>query len=577
MTTEEGEVPSCFTASDCFALALPTALSLQKDSNSYRLAMLLGEFVAEIMGRNPSLRQKAFQAWRKMLCSNGDLDHDMTESERFSAHLTSLDRLLRQLLSSVRIVCDDPDRKAVISACAEMKSLKSLKLNRQISVDRAMPALGFSRFAKDFMRLSVIGKGGFGKVYRVSNRLDGQEYAVKKIRLKNVTTAAFSKVMREVKIFASLDHPRIVRYHSAWVEEVALQFNARASGVSRQKSIQFEEPSDKDGIFFEGSSVGRFSEVEESEFEDTESQSALLSESNVTNVKSDGSLSSWTQASGQLQLWKNSARNGVEITSRLALFIQMQLCDMSLRQWLAKRNKDISSISPCVQVESVTCNSIFRQIVEGVDYLHSHGLMHRDIKPANIFLHGSDGSVKIGDFGLAREEIVVDDQEDRSDYSSLSSSVSTDGGDFDGFVTPTSGIGTSTYAPPEQLEGNYYDAQADMFSLGVVLAELFYPFQTAMERAKILSDVRLGKIPSSLATTWPQQSELIRQLVAKDPLQRPNPSAVLKFDFVHTRDKVVSRLEKRIAQQDVELAKLRDLLLEKDRLISKLREQLNTK
>ena len=77
----------------------------------------------------------------------------------------------------------------MISACAEMKSLKSLKLNRsksvvliciddglrfllsrQISVDRAMPALGLSsRFAKDFMRLSVIGKGSFGKVYRVNN------------------------------------------------------------------------------------------------------------------------------------------------------------------------------------------------------------------------------------------------------------------------------------------------------------------------------------------------------------------------------------------------------------------------
>ena len=114
-----------------------------------------------------------------------------------------------------------------------------------------------------------------------------------------------------------------IQRESEWyctIARLAVCFLSQRSaslGVSRQKSIQFEEPSDKDGIFFEGSNVGRFSEVEESEFEDTELQSALLSESRVTNVKSDGSLSSWTQASGQLQLWKNSARNGVEIVGSL--------------------------------------------------------------------------------------------------------------------------------------------------------------------------------------------------------------------------------------------------------------------
>lgn len=42
---------------------------------------------------------------------------------------------------------------------------------------------------------------------------------------------------------------------------------------------------------------------------------------------------------------------------------------------------------------------IFRQIVEGLKYIHSKGIIHRDLKPSNIFLNKTD--VKIGDFGLA--------------------------------------------------------------------------------------------------------------------------------------------------------------------------------
>jgi serine/threonine protein kinase len=41
-----------------------------------------------------------------------------------------------------------------------------------------------------------------------------------------------------------------------------------------------------------------------------------------------------------------------------------------------------------------------KQILKGLDYLHSNNIIHRDIKPSNIFLNG--GSLVIGDLGLAK-------------------------------------------------------------------------------------------------------------------------------------------------------------------------------
>lgn len=50
----------------------------------------------------------------------------------------------------------------------------------------------------------------------------------------------------------------------------------------------------------------------------------------------------------------------------------------------------------------------------------------------------------------------------------------------------TGGIGTATYAAPEQTAGLPYDGRADVFSLGIILVELFCPFGTKMERAMAL-------------------------------------------------------------------------------------------
>ncbi|KAJ2797238.1 hypothetical protein H4R20_005254, partial [Coemansia guatemalensis] len=73
-----------------------------------------------------------------------------------------------------------------------------------------------SRYHDDFVQLRCLGKGGFGKVYEVRNKLDGRPYAVKHIRIKGEITA--EKTLREIKMLANLDHPNIVRYYSSWIE-----------------------------------------------------------------------------------------------------------------------------------------------------------------------------------------------------------------------------------------------------------------------------------------------------------------------------------------------------------------------
>lgn len=68
------------------------------------------------------------------------------------------------------------------------------------------------RYKSDFIEIEEIGKGGFGDVYKVCNKLDNNMYAIKKISIED------NNNLNEVRNLSILNHKNIVRYYSAWIE-----------------------------------------------------------------------------------------------------------------------------------------------------------------------------------------------------------------------------------------------------------------------------------------------------------------------------------------------------------------------
>ena len=73
--------------------------------------------------------------------------------------------------------------------------------------------------------------------------------------------------------------------------------------------------------------------------------------------------------------------------------------------------------------------------------------------------------------------------------------------------------------------------QSDMYSLGVILLELFQPFGTEMERAHVLTGLRTGQIPEALSKQCPIQAKYIQHLTRKNSAQRPSAIQLLQSEL----------------------------------------------
>jgi len=221
---------------------------------------------------------------------------------------------------------------------------------------------------------------------------------------------------------------------------------------------------------------------------------------------------------------------------QICLFIQMQLCHpTTLADWITQRNHNCTQFDAEErQARARPAFEAFRQIVNGLAHVHSKGIIHRDLKPANIFASSDDGTWMIGDFGLskmmrdAQQQGGVDlDPHNNGIILPNNNGYSNNGG-IGAQQQHTAGVGTASYAAPEQITRKNYGPAVDIFSLGLILLELFSNFTSEHERAVAFHDCRYhGELASWMTRIYPDVASLVLACTQKDWTQRPTASDIL--------------------------------------------------
>jgi Tol biopolymer transport system component len=169
---------------------------------------------------------------------------------------------------------------------------------------------------------------------------------------------------------------------------------------------------------------------------------------------------------------------------------------------------------------------IARQIAEALEAAHDHGIIHRDLKPANIKLR-SDGTVKVLDFGLAKQGSGIGDHASGNAANSPTLSVhATEAGII---------LGTAAYMSPEQAAGKSVDKRSDLWAFGVVLMEMLTGRQVfAGETVSHLIAAVLKDDPSwsALPAATPASiRRLLRRCLEKDRKRRLPDAAVGRLEI----------------------------------------------
>lgn len=328
-------------------------------------------------------------------------------------------------LDEFKIINTDINQETIVEFRSNMFSYLTSELsNNLIKNDMSL----FNNY-KD---CELIGSGSFANVYKVFNPLDNNNYAIKKIGVKNNFQG-----ISEIRSMAKLSHKNIVRYHTSWIE--TLKINRKINKLDNNlleyetssKLIKFEESS---------YSVNESFGSEESEYD--------------------------------------------ENSYNKFIFIQMELCKQNLKDFLKENRLNFN--------EKI---KICKQIIEGIKYIHDNNIIHRDLKLTNIFI-SFDNVIKIGDFGLASNIYDLNFEE----------------------------VGTTSYIAPEILENKEYDNRVDLYSLGVIILEIFGEFKTNMEKMIKIKEINKNKCKLFENSNL---NILISSLLNRDPKKRHSLENIL--------------------------------------------------
>ena len=171
------------------------------------------------------------------------------------------------------------------------------------------------------------------------------------------------------------------------------------------------------------------------------------------------------------------------------------------------------------QLTSKQAAEIASEVAAALGFAHDNHVAHRDIKPANILI-GTNGQVKVADFGIARA-LNAPTESNLTQVGSV--------------------MGTATYFSPEQAQGAQPDPRSDLYSLGIVMYEMVAgrpPFTGENPVSIAYKQVHDSPQPLvQIVADVPRSFEaIVAKLLAKDPKTRYPSAAALRDDLRRFRN-----------------------------------------
>jgi len=171
------------------------------------------------------------------------------------------------------------------------------------------------------------------------------------------------------------------------------------------------------------------------------------------------------------------------------------------------------------QLTSKQAAEIASEVAAALGFAHDNHVAHRDIKPANILI-GTNGQVKVADFGIARA-LNAPTEANLTQVGSV--------------------MGTATYFSPEQAQGAQPDPRSDLYSLGIVMYEMVAgkpPFTGENPVSIAYKQVHDSPQPLvQIVADVPRSFEaIVAKLLAKDPKLRYPSGTALRDDLRRFRN-----------------------------------------